>query len=267
MNIKDLYDGNFWKGGLYYMAGFFPEDSSKINWSGWGSDWVDTNRIIGSKAIGLTKTSNQLSKVGVLGSLGRVTIMGPLVLVAPSAIDFVSGLSSGDKSKMGLASISGLSWLGAELFSSSVIASSASPGAASAGALIGLLFGGPVGYAGGSAIGSYFGGMGLVSGGLGVAGIAGIAGLAALTTATAYTGARGSYEVLKAGYGHRQRMLRKIDTAGSTAAYMTRNSFTMRSQAVEAIRQNHLNARSAIGNEANLLHFSSYKKYSTGLQY
>ena len=55
-----------------------------------------------------------------------------------------------------------------------------------------------------------------------------------------------------------------IDTAGSTAAFYTRNANTMRARSVMAMRNSHLNARSALGMEATYMHmdrnyFSRYR--------
>jgi hypothetical protein len=71
--------------------------------------------------------------------------------------------------------------------------------------------------------------------------------------------------VLKAGYMN-QRMRRRIDTAGSMASFMTKNAFTERSRAVQAMHRSHLNARSALGGEAGYMHnsrdyFSRYKRF------
>lgn len=85
--------------------------------------------------------------------------------------------------------------------------------------------------------------------------------------AGAYGTVKGSYELLKAGYGHKQKMRHKIDSAGSTAAFMSKNAFTMRSRAVEAIRTNHQNTRSAIGHEATSIHFAANKRWSGGRIY
>jgi hypothetical protein len=69
---------------------------------------------------------------------------------------------------------------------------------------------------------------------------------------------------LKAGY-QRERMKRRIDTAGSTASFMTGNAFTQRQRAVSAMQNSHLNARSAMGMEATYMHqprdyFSNYRR-------
>ena len=70
--------------------------------------------------------------------------------------------------------------------------------------------------------------------------------------------------VLRAGY-HRERMRRRIDTAGSTASFMTQNAFTQRQRAMSAMQNSHLNARSALGMEATYMHmprdyFSDYRR-------
>lgn len=74
----------------------------------------------------------------------------------------------------------------------------------------------------------------------------------------------GAYTVLKeagqAGYNHRQNM-RGVNTDGTMAAFMTQNATTMRARAVQAISKSHLNARSALGQEANFMH--SPKNYNS----
>lgn len=90
-------------------------------------------------------------------------------------------------------------------------------------------------------------------------------GAAALGTA-AYVGvekvvSKGA-TILKKGH-ERRAFRRRIDTAGDTAAFFTRNANTMRSRAVLSMRNSHLNARSALGMEASLTHmrrdyFSKY---------
>lgn len=91
-----------------------------------------------------------------------------------------------------------------------------------------------------------------------------IAGTAIAAAAGAEVVKRGS-AVLKAGYMN-QRMRRRIDTAGSMASFMTKNAFTERSRAVQAMHRSHLNARSALGSEAGYMHrntdyFSRYKRF------
>jgi len=90
-------------------------------------------------------------------------------------------------------------------------------------------------------------------------------GAAALGTA-AYVGvekvvSKGA-TILKKGH-ERRAFRRRIDTAGDTAAFFTRNANTMRSRAVLSMRNSHLNARSALGMEASMTHmrrdyFSKY---------
>lgn len=67
--------------------------------------------------------------------------------------------------------------------------------------------------------------------------------------------------VLKAGYQHKQRQ-KMIDTSGSMAAFHTQGAHTMRQRAVQAIHKNHLNARSALGHEAQFMHFPSKNYHS-----
>ena len=159
--------------------------------------------------------------------------------------------------------------LGIEFATSGIMANSLARGAYGAGAsamarsigveVIGgqlgmAATGGPWGYLGGVAIADS-----LVTGGVAATGAA--VGLPLLAAAgTAYFAGKGSYALMKNGYNYRQRMQTKIDTAGSTAAFMNKNAFSMRSRAIEIIRNNHLNARSALGQEASMIHFNSYRK-------
>lgn len=67
----------------------------------------------------------------------------------------------------------------------------------------------------------------------------------------------GAYHVVKgvaqAGYAHAQAR-KGIDTSGDMAAFMTKGAFSMRERAVQAIHKSHINARSALGQEANFMH-------------
>jgi len=85
---------------------------------------------------------------------------------------------------------------------------------------------------------------------------------AAASIGTSMIVKRGS-TILKKGY-ERRAIRRRIDTAGDTAAFFTRNANTMRSRAVLSMRNSHLNARSALGMEASFTHmkrdyFSPYR--------
>ena len=80
------------------------------------------------------------------------------------------------------------------------------------------------------------------------------------------TASYGAYHILKTGYRHGRniRMGRVPHTAGDMSSFFTQNAFTMRSQAVQAMRNSHLNARSALGQEATFMHtnknyFSTYR--------
>jgi len=86
-----------------------------------------------------------------------------------------------------------------------------------------------------------------------------------IATAGAAAVGYGTYSVvkggLKAGYDHRQRQ-KGIDTSGSMAAFMTQGAMTMRSRAVQSIHKSHLNARSALGQEAGFMHMPSKNYHS-----
>jgi len=124
----------------------------------------------------------------------------------------------------------------------------------------GALAGGYVGAAplAGSVNALRLAGVNPVIGGLAVAGGA----MAAVGVATA---GYGTYHVSKAvanaGYAHSQ-MQRGVHTSGSMAAFMTRGATTMRARAVQAFHRNHMNARSALGQEANFMHYSGRNYHS-----
>ena len=85
---------------------------------------------------------------------------------------------------------------------------------------------------------------------------------AGMLAAGAYGVYKGTSTVLKAGYNYRQNQ-KRIDTAGSLAAFSTQGAYTMRQRAVQAIHKSHLNARSALGQEANFMHMpqKNYNSY------
>jgi hypothetical protein len=80
--------------------------------------------------------------------------------------------------------------------------------------------------------------------------------------AGAYTIGKGAYHILKTGYRKGQSR-HTIGTAGDTASFFTRNAHTMRARAVQAMHKSHLNARSALGQEANFMHMPNKNYFST----
>lgn len=100
---------------------------------------------------------------------------------------------------------------------------------------------------------------------IGLAGTAGMLGGAAML-GTGYWAAKGATGVLRAGYRHTQ-MKKLIHTDGDMSSFMTQNAFTMRARAVQAISKSHLNARSALGQEASYLSFPSRNYHSAYKQY
>jgi hypothetical protein len=108
----------------------------------------------------------------------------------------------------------------------------------------------------GAYVGGYIGGA-LMRNGWATLGVAAVAGGATLV-------GYGTYSLLKTGYRKRV-MTRRIDTDGDTSSFMTQNAMTMRARAVLAMRNSHLNARSALGQESTFLHmnrnyFSTYRQ-------
>jgi hypothetical protein len=117
---------------------------------------------------------------------------------------------------------------------------------------IGLATGLPMAGTLGAAAGAYIGGSPL---GAMKANPILVGGALAVTGAAALS--YGAYSVVKTagqmGYAHRQG-LRGVNTDGSMASFMTQNAITMRERSVQAIAKSHLNARSALGQEANFMH-------------
>lgn len=78
---------------------------------------------------------------------------------------------------------------------------------------------------------------------------------------TAY---RGLYATLKTGFQQKRKM-RGLDFAGDPSQFYTQRATTMRQRAVQAMNRSHMNARSAFGQEAQLMHthrdtFSTYRR-------
>lgn len=271
--------GEFFRGAAYNVAGYDPVRAGREGvrrstlYTGWGhfrqvtpgnaSFWNSANYA--SAATTTTRPSGwwgggRAVDTGVRNAAGQAvnragrgiinSLLGPLGMATSVGFGYSEGGLWG-----------AAKWGVAEFLMSGIVAgvtSGALTGgswATMAGSIGGAIFGGPVGMVAGAAVGASMGFGGLMVGGLALAGVA--AGVGAT-----YLAAKGSYELLKAGYKYRQQMMHKIDTAGSTAAFMTKNAFTMRQRAVEAIRTNQLNLRSAFGQEATRQHFSAYRKYS-----
>lgn len=128
------------------------------------------------------------------------------------------------------------------------------------GAGLGATLGQSIAGAPGAFAGAYVGAAFSSRAGLVAMGAGAVAGGMVMAPAAAMYGA---YKL--ANYGAaRTAGQRRIDTAGDMSAFMTGNAMTMRSRAVQAIHKSHLNARSALGQEASFLHqnrnyFSTYR--------
>ena len=61
-------------------------------------------------------------------------------------------------------------------------------------------------------------------------------------------------DILNSGFKNRRQ--RGLDFAGDTAAFFNQAAVTMRQKSVQAMHKSHLNARSAFGQEANIVHFN-----------
>lgn len=96
----------------------------------------------------------------------------------------------------------------------------------------------------------------------GLGATAALAGMAAVGVGAGYAG----YKTLQAGHRYRQNQ-KMINTSGDLAAFSTSGAYTMRARAVQAMHKSHLNARSALGQEASLMHMpqrnymSNYRKF------
>lgn len=83
--------------------------------------------------------------------------------------------------------------------------------------------------------------------------LAGGAALVGLGGAALYGTSQVSKAILQEGYSYSMQR-QGIETSGSLAAFQTRGANTMRARAVQAIQRSHINSRSALGNEAALMH-------------
>jgi hypothetical protein len=115
------------------------------------------------------------------------------------------------------------------------------------------MFGYIFGAAGGAAVGANIGSS---LAGLAIAG----AGIYAMKEVVSST-----YAMVEGGFARAQRN-KGLNYAGDTAAFFTQNAVTMRERALQAMNKSHMNARSAFGQEANIVHmnrdmFSHYKRY------
>lgn len=148
------------------------------------------------------------------------------------------------------------------------------------GATMGMELGKNLGEMGGSILGSSMGvdlqtSSGLI-GGLGGAVLGGkfgaymtsSLGAAVIGAGALYAGKQVSDKImsmLESGFQNMNKGRQGLGFAGDTANYFTRNAMTMRERAVQSMHKSHLNARSAFGQEATIMHmnrdmFSQYKR-------
>lgn len=101
--------------------------------------------------------------------------------------------------------------------------------------------------------------------GVGAAAVAVAAtGALAIGSTAVSTAFSGVYASLRTGFQNKRKM-RGLDFAGDTAQMYTQRATTMRQRAVQAMNRSHMNARSAFGQEAQLMHthrdaFSTYRR-------
>ena len=75
----------------------------------------------------------------------------------------------------------------------------------------------------------------------------------AVVAGGAYLAGKTGYRILRAGYDYRQQH-KSIQTSGDLMAFNTGAALTMRARAVQAMQNSHMNARSALGQEAQFMH-------------
>ena len=84
-------------------------------------------------------------------------------------------------------------------------------------------------------------------------GYAGTLTMGSMAAGAAYAIPKGTYEILKMGNAYTNSR-RGVHTDGDMAAFSTQGAYTMRARAVQAIARSHTNNRSALGQEASLMH-------------
>jgi len=245
------------------VLGFTFSPKGAGAWEGWGGQWISGNQIPSFQQP--SNSLESLLNIRKIGNAGPGNTLMSSFRVFSGVQSVLTGFSDGGFG-------GALAWGASEVITSGIVGSAAASGV-STGGQIGIGIGGGIGtiLSGGSPIGNIVGQatasflMQSSAGGALAGAAIGIGGPLMLGAATAlgatYLAGRGSYEVMKAGYARRQRLTHSIDTAGSMAAFMNKNAFTMRGKAIAAIRNNHLNARSAFGQEAKRVHFSSSRKF------
>ena len=86
----------------------------------------------------------------------------------------------------------------------------------------------------------------------------------ALVLGGAYMLADAGSDILKSGF--KRTRSRGLDFAGDVSAYNTNSAVTMRQRALQSMHKSHLNARSALGQEASITHmnrdyFANYRRH------
>lgn len=114
--------------------------------------------------------------------------------------------------------------------------------------LAGMVFGSAIGARAGAYVGAGLGRLAITAAGIGAI----------------YGAVSSTASILKSGF-RKERDSRGLNYAGDMSAFLTQSASTMRQRAVQAMHKSHLNARSAFGQEATMLHmnrdmFSHYKR-------
>lgn len=239
-------------GGAIRWAGWTPEAQSMLG-TGWS--WKRAKAHLPSNWLGLGVNAFAMyqgyQEGGMSGAYDAMALSGA---VEASLFRWNYGVGNAYRPGSGIMK-SNLKLAGHPLVSRTSSALFRGFGASAAGYVgqqIGLATGLPMAGTIGATVGAYIGGaplQALKANPIVVGSTIAAVGAAAISY--------GAYSVVKSvgqmGYDHRQRF-RGVNTDGDMASFMTQNALTMRERSVQAIAKSHLNARSALGQEANFMH-------------
>lgn len=198
------------------------------------TDHARASAYIGTN-IDQSRGSYQYAK-GLTGNFMRMPIVARLTSITAGHFGAQLGASAGQSLLSGLSSTVNEA-IGFNLLNETVAG------------MFGYIFGAAGGAAVGAHIGASLANMAIVG-----------AGAYAMKEVVSST-----YAMVEGGFARAQRN-KGLNYAGDTAAFFTQNAVTMRERALQAMNKSHMNARSAFGQEANIVHmnrdmFSHYKRY------
>jgi hypothetical protein len=217
--------------------------------------------------LGLGFSSYIIASAWAEGGIGAAYDMAVVDLAASAGVarwGYGSPGTRGYTNAKGIGVRTGIKQAGTTLSSGGMASNLFRYAGGATGATIGQVVGGALGVPFGSTAGAVIGGY------IGSAPLSALArhpglvfGAMAATAAVGavYTGFHASKQILDAGYSHRQ-MQKGVNTDGDMAAFMTQNATTMRAKAVQAIHKSYTNGRSALGQEANFMHYPGRNYHS-----